>query len=84
MSIVRQTRMCVDCGESFKVDSRSSVESCFGCGQMEARAAEEAHAAKVEAMPVPAWAEGDPFLDVAGGELAAYSNHGKWSKGVRL
>jgi hypothetical protein len=82
VSIVRQTRICA-CGESFKVDSRSTVGSCFGCGQAEALTREAEHAAKVAAMPVPAWAEGDPFLDVAGGELSAYSNHGKWSKGVR-
>lgn len=84
MSIVREARTCVDCGATSTVESRLKVETCFGCGQVAARAAEAEHAAAVEAMPVPAWAEGDPFLDVAGGELSAYSNHGKWSKEVRL
>jgi predicted nucleic acid-binding Zn-ribbon protein len=83
VSIVRETRMCSDCGRSFKVDSRSNVSTCFLCGMKAARAEEEAHAAKVDAMPVPAWAEGDPFVGVDGGDLGDYSNHGKWSKGVR-
>jgi hypothetical protein len=81
---MKVARTCVDCGGTFTVESRLRVGTCFGCGQVAARAAEAEHAAEVEAMPVPAWAAGDPFRDVSGAELAAYSNHGKWSKGVRL
>lgn len=72
------------CGKPIKTVSEKGVFECWSCGQKTRRAEEAEYAAKVEAMPVPAWAEGDPFLDVAGGELAAYSNHGKRSKGVRL
>lgn len=83
MSIVKEARTCA-CGRTFTVESRLKVETCSGCGQVAARVAEAEHAAEVEAMPVPAWAEGDPFVGIDGGELAAYSNHGKWAKGVRL
>lgn len=69
MSIIKVTRTCV-CGPTFKVDSRSTVVTCFGCGQKVARAQEAEHAAKVEAMPVPAWADvDDPFLNRWGARL---------------
>lgn len=70
MSIVREARTCVDCGGMFKVESRLKVETCFGCGQVAARVAEAEHAAAVEAMPVPAWADvEDPFLNRWGTRL---------------
>jgi predicted nucleic acid-binding Zn-ribbon protein len=70
MGIVKEARTCVDCGRTFKVESRLKVETCFGCGQVAARAAEAEHAAEMEAMPVPAWAEGDPFLNLWGTDLS--------------
>jgi hypothetical protein len=71
--------MCA-CGQEFKARSESGAEQCWSCHLSTVEADYLEHAAKVEAMPVPAWAEGDPFVGLDGGELSAYSNHGKWSK----
>lgn len=66
MSIIVQTRTCADCGGTFKVDSRSKVETCFGCGQVAALAAEAEHAERHAAAMVEfsaAHADEDPFLN---------------------
>ena len=80
MSIVKQTRTCVSCGDPFKVDSRSNATECWPCGQATYEAAAElSSAAHVAAMEVYAaeHADDDPFenLDKPMGFT------GKWTKG---
>lgn len=69
MSIIRQKRMCA-CGREFKVRSESGTEQCWPCHLTTVEADYLEHAAKVEAMPVPAWADvKDPFLNRWGARL---------------
>lgn len=69
MSIIVQTRICA-CGLPFKVPSTTDSTECWPCRARTLAREEAEHAAKVEAMPVPAWAEvEDPFLNRWGARL---------------
>lgn len=56
------------------------VETCWPCHLATVEADYQEHARRVEAMPVPAWAEGDPFLNLWGEDLSVGLAHtGKMS-----
>lgn len=73
MSIIVQTRQCVTCGATFKVDSRSKATECWTHHLVSQAKAEIEHADRHAAAMVEfaaAHADEDPFLNRWGTDLS--------------
>jgi hypothetical protein len=78
MSIVVQTRECVTCGATFKVDSRSKATECWADHLVSQAKAEIEHADQHAAAMVEfaaAHADEDPFLNRWGTDLSVGMRH---------